>query len=161
MSKAYGLAGLRIGWLATRDREVLARAAAVKDYLSICASAPSEILAIIALRSRPALLARASSIVSPNLALADDFLAANGDLVDWVRPQAGTVGFPRLDPRIPVGLFAEDLARREGVLILPGTVYGHDGNHFRLGLGHRDLARGLDALARALDRERSRLSHAT
>ena len=51
MSKAYAMAGLRIGWLATHDRDLLARLAAFKDYTTICSSAPSEILSIIALRA--------------------------------------------------------------------------------------------------------------
>ena len=61
MSKAYAMAGLRIGWLASRDRELLGRVAAFKDYTTICSSAPSEVLAIMAPargRSRPGPLAR-------------------------------------------------------------------------------------------------------
>ena len=56
MSKSFALAGLRIGWLATRDRDLLERCASFKDYTTICASAPSEILAIIGLRARETVL---------------------------------------------------------------------------------------------------------
>ena len=64
MSKSFALAGLRIGWLATRDRDLLARCAALKDYTTICASAPAEILALIGLRARESVLERTASVGS-------------------------------------------------------------------------------------------------
>ena len=75
MSKSFALAGLRIGWLASHDRALLDAAARFKDYTTICASAPAEILALIALRARERVLARSQSIVEANLALLDGFFA--------------------------------------------------------------------------------------
>jgi len=75
MSKSFAMAGLRIGWLATRDRELLARCAAFKDYTTICSAAPSEILALIGLRAREQVLGRSLRIVSDNLDLLDEFAA--------------------------------------------------------------------------------------
>src|SRR6266480_825474 len=96
MSKSFAMAGLRIGWLATRDRELLARCAAFKDYTTICSSAPSEILALIGLRARKVVLARSRRIVEANLALVDRLLADHSDRLAWVRPRGGSIGFPRL-----------------------------------------------------------------
>ena len=73
LSKTLGLAGLRIGWLASRDRALLARAAQLKHSASGCASAPSEILALIALRARDRLLARSRGRLHENLALLEAF----------------------------------------------------------------------------------------
>src|SRR5262249_8448595 len=73
LSKSYALAGLRVGWLAIRDAAVRARIASYKDYLSICSSAPSEVLAIAALRAKDRILERSRAIVAQNLALLDDF----------------------------------------------------------------------------------------
>ena len=56
MSKAYGLAGLRIGWIATRNHQLFQELAAFKDYTTICNSAPSEFLATVALRTASRLL---------------------------------------------------------------------------------------------------------
>ena len=67
MSKTYSLPGLRVGWLATHDRELYARLAAYKDYTTICAGAPSEILALIGLRERERIIARNLRIISGNL----------------------------------------------------------------------------------------------
>jgi aspartate/methionine/tyrosine aminotransferase len=144
MSKAFGLAGLRIGWLASRDRELLARCARLKDYTTICNSAPSEVLALIAMRSRGALLDRARSIVATNLELVDGAIAAS-DRLEWVRPRAGSVGFPRFtDPTMDVDRFAEELVKETGVLILPGSQFQHPGTHFRVGLGRRAVPEALE-----------------
>src|SRR5205085_4375035 len=77
MSKAFGLAGLRIGWIATRDADLRRRLAEFKHYTTICNSGPSEILALMGLRARAALLARTREIIQGNLARLDRFFA------DW------------------------------------------------------------------------------
>jgi aspartate/methionine/tyrosine aminotransferase len=146
MSKAYAMAGLRIGWIATHDRDLLARLAAFKDYTTICSSGPSEILAIIALRARERVLERSRGIIAANLELVDGFFEDYLDRFTWIRPSAGSVGFPRLTvPGVAIDDWAAELVKAEGVLILPGSVFGYAGNHFRLGLGRTDLP---DALAR-------------
>jgi aspartate/methionine/tyrosine aminotransferase len=145
MSKAFGLAGLRVGWIATRDRQLRARLAALKDYTTICNSAPSEVLALIALRARPRVLQRALGIIRPNLAVLDAFFARHGDRLQWVRPCAGSVCFPKLLDG-DADRFAAELVEEEGVLLLPGSQFGYSGNHFRLGYGRRDMAAGLERL---------------
>lgn len=145
MSKAYALAGLRIGWIATRDANVRARIAALKDYTTICSSAPSEILALIALRAQESVLARTHQILRENLSCLDDFFARNQDRFDWVRPRAGGVCFPRVLSG-NVDELAAALVEREGVLILPASQFGYPGNHFRLGYGRRDMRDGLTRL---------------
>jgi aspartate/methionine/tyrosine aminotransferase len=80
-----------------------------------------------------------------NLALVDELLASHPERLAWVRPRAGAIGFPRLLDDEPVERFCDRLREREGVLLLPGTVYGHAGNHVRLGFGRADCG---DALAR-------------
>jgi aspartate/methionine/tyrosine aminotransferase len=88
MSKSYGLPGLRIGWLAARDRDLLLQCERYKHFLSICNSAPSEVLAEIALAAREPILARNRGIVRQNLALLGDFFAAYPGLFDWRDPTA-------------------------------------------------------------------------
>jgi aspartate/methionine/tyrosine aminotransferase len=147
MSKAFGLAGLRIGWIASSDAALRARLASFKDYTSLCNSAPSEILALIALRARRTVLARSMEIIRGNLQLLGAFFASNAERFRWVRPRAGSVGFPEL----LVGdadQFADELVRREGVLILPASRFGYPRNHFRIGFGRRDLGAGLERLER-------------
>ena len=149
MSKTFALPGLRIGWLATRDRALLDRLAAFKDYTTICCSAPSELLAIAALEGVDAVLERTRSIVEPNLERLDAFFAEHAGVLEWVRPRGAPIGFPRVLDR-PAEELAGELLRRENTLILPGRVYGHPGEHFRLGFGRRDLPAALERLERAL-----------
>jgi aspartate/methionine/tyrosine aminotransferase len=153
MSKAYAMAGLRIGWVATQDRDLLARLAAFKDYTTICSSAPSEVLAIIALRARDRVLERSRGIIAANLELVDAFFEDYLDRFTWIRPSAGSVGFPRLTvPGVVIDDWANELARSESVLILPGSVFGYAGNHFRLGFGRTDLPEALARLEKFASR---------
>jgi aspartate/methionine/tyrosine aminotransferase len=147
MSKSFAMAGLRIGWLATHDRDLLDRCASFKDYTTICASAPSEILALIGLRARETVLARSRGIVAANMERLDTFFAEWADRFAWVRPKAGSVGFPRLTvPGIEIDTWAAGLVESEGVLLLPGSQFGFGGNHFRLGFGRTDLPEALERL---------------
>jgi aspartate/methionine/tyrosine aminotransferase len=148
LSKTFALPGLRIGWLACRDRELLGRIAAIKDYTTICSSAPSEILALIALRRRGEVVARSRAIVDANLPLLDGFFARWEDVFEWVRPRGAAIGFPRLVADVAIDDFARALVDEESVLLLPGSVYGHPGNHFRIGFGRRNMPEALARLER-------------
>ena len=149
MSKSFGLAGLRVGWLALRDGSLRVKLASLKDYTTICNAAPSELLSLIALRARDRVLARSCGIVQGNLSVLDRFVAEHSDRLSWVRPRAGSVGFPKL-VGAEVDDFAATLVQREGVLILPSSQFGYPGNHFRLGYGRADMPEALDGLARHL-----------
>ena len=152
MSKSFALAGLRVGWIATHDDALRQRMCRLKDYTTICGSAPSEILATIALRSRERVLARSREIIAGNLPLLDRFFESFGDELEWTRPRAGSVAFPRLrtNDAGAIDRFCAELVEREGVLLLPGSQFQHDGNHFRIGYGRADMARALERLERFL-----------
>jgi aspartate/methionine/tyrosine aminotransferase len=146
LSKAFALPGLRIGWLATHDRAFLARAAAFKDYTTICNSAPAELLGVMALRSRERILPRNRVLIRENLGRAARFFAAHADRFRWLPPQAGSVAFPQLTADRPVADFCRDVLEERSLLILPGDVFDYAGNHFRLGLGRRNFGEALGVL---------------
>jgi aspartate/methionine/tyrosine aminotransferase len=150
MSKAYGLAGLRIGWVASHNAAVLARMAALKDYTTICSSAPSEYLAELALRQRVRIASRNLQIIHDNLSLLEPFFASRADRFEWVRPKAGPIAFPRLHGE-DIEQFCHKLVTSSGVLLLPGTMYDHPGNHFRLGFARKNMPQALDKLEQFLD----------
>ncbi len=137
-SKTYGLAGLRIGWIATKNRRIYKNMAALKDYTTICNSAPGEFLAEVAMRNRWKLAERNLRIIKDNLVIIDDLFARHSHLFSWVRPRAGSMAFPRL-LQGNVEEFCDTLVKQAGVLLLPGSVYDDSGNHFRLGLGRKNL----------------------
>jgi aspartate/methionine/tyrosine aminotransferase len=149
-SKTYGLAGLRIGWIATKNRGIYEKMASLKDYTTICNSAPSEFLAEVAMRNRKELSARNLGIIKHNLAVMDDFFARHADLFSWVRPQAGSMGFPKF-LRGDIDEFCDKVVREAGVLLLPGTLYNDTGDHFRVGLGRKNLPQAIERLEKYLD----------
>ena len=144
-SKTYGLAGLRIGWIATKNRKIYERMASLKDYTTICNSAASEFLAEIAMRNRWRIVERNLGIIRKNLAVMEDFFFQHGEHFSWVRPHAGSMAFPRyLGGNVED--FCDQLVKKAGVLLLPGTVYDDARNHFRLGLGRKNLPRAVERL---------------
>ncbi|MDP3178056.1 MAG: aminotransferase class I/II-fold pyridoxal phosphate-dependent enzyme, partial [Spirochaetaceae bacterium] len=161
LSKSAGLAGLRIGWLATHRADILDAVAVVKDYNSICASGPSEVLAGIAVRNLSALVSRNRAIVESNLVLLRDFFARRSAFASWIEPEGGSIAFPRLTSRgadTPGGEDTPDaraialrLLADTGVLLLPGELYGYDRAHFRIGFGRADMPAALAALDDWLD----------
>ena len=147
MSKTYGLAGLRIGWIATHNRQAYDQMAALKDYTTICNSAPGEFLAELGLRQRNHLVERNLGIIKSNLEVLEQFMQRHAGLFTWVPPRAGSMAFPRYLGESIDG-FCDKLVREAGVLLLPGTVYDEHNNHFRVGLGRKNMP---EALARLED----------
>ncbi len=150
VSKAYGLPGLRTGWLCCRDGELLSRIRELKLYTTICSSAPSELLAALALRHASVIVERNRRLVLDNLPLVDDFIATRSDLFEWIRPTAGPIGFPRIVGAFDVQGWCERIASEASVLLLPGAVYEQP-RHVRVGFGRANLADALDRIDDYLD----------
>ncbi|PRW58077.1 classes I and II [Chlorella sorokiniana] len=142
-SKATGGPGLRIGWVATRDATLLGRILELKDYTTICNSAPSEILALIMLRNWDALVQQRLATIRRNLDTLDAFFARWAHVFAWRRPAAGTVAFPRLTTGEPIESWCGQLVEETGVLLMPATVYGQPEcaaeGRFRLGFGRSNM----------------------
>jgi aspartate/methionine/tyrosine aminotransferase len=152
MSKTYGLAGLRIGWVATHDPAVLAAMAAYKDFTSICNAAPSETLALAALSRAEALAARQRATIAGNVALLAELAARRPGLFEGAVPQAGPISFPRFRPGLDAEEACHRLAERAGVLLLPGALFGPPwSDRVRVGFGRRSFPAALRALEAALD----------
>jgi hypothetical protein len=150
MSKAYGLPGLRIGWIASRDHELLARMERMKHYLSICNSAPSEVLARIALKARDCILRKNRDLCVNNLAHLGRFFADYPDLYDWSEPDGGCVGVALYKGRDGVEEHCRRLLEECGVLLLPSPLFQSGllpvpPNRFRVGFGRKDIEIGLKA----------------
>lgn len=142
MSKAYGLAGLRIGWAATGNHKIREKMAKLKDYTTICNSAPSEFLATVALKHHDFLVRRNLDIIKRNLIILDDFFARHSGLFSWVRPKAGPIAFPSIKGG-GADKFCSDLLAGRGVLLLPSSCYGFGDRNFRIGFGRKNLPEAL------------------
>lgn len=148
-SKTYGLAGLRIGWIATKNKKIYNKIASLKDYTTICNSAPSEFLAEVAMRNRQHLVNRNLDIIKHNLTVIDDLFRRYSSVFRWVRPRAGSMAFPHyLGGNVEE--FCDQLVQKAGVLLLPGSVYDDSEDHFRLGLGRKNLPKAVERLEQFL-----------
>ncbi|WP_432093584.1 aminotransferase class I/II-fold pyridoxal phosphate-dependent enzyme [Streptomyces sp. bgisy100] len=151
-SKSLGLPGLRVGWIACRDRELRSRLERAKHYTTICNSAPSELLARIALRARDRILDRNRALIADNLPAFDAFFAEFDDLFQWRAPDGGCVAFPRYLGADGVEAFCTELVEQAGVLLLPASIYRSEltatpTDRFRIGIGRRDPQPALDTFA--------------
>lgn len=151
VSKTLGLAGLRVGWLVVRDAELRNRLAAFKDYLTICGSAPSELLAVIGLRARERILSRHRERLARHRGLLAAFVTARPGVLELVPPRAGPVCFPRLTSGEGATALAERAAAA-GLLLVPSTVFDWGDAHLRFGLGRESFGEALEQLGALLDR---------
>ncbi len=162
ISKAYGLPGLRIGWIASQDTALLQKVERYKHYLSICNSAPSEQLALIALKARHRILARNHALLHGNVTLLEELFAEFPHVVDWQRPQGGCVAFPRCTAPEGGEEFCRKLIEESGVLLLPSSIYASEltdvpQDHFRIGFGRDSKFRnGLVAMRRHFEKHYAR-----
>jgi aspartate/methionine/tyrosine aminotransferase len=162
MSKAYGLPGLRIGWVASQDKDVLLKLEQYKHYLSICNSAPSERLAEIALSVRDKLLQRNRTLMAENIQKLDDFFADYSNLFEWQRPDGGCIAFPRYTGRGGVEDFCTNLVEDSGVLLLPASIYKSElmqapDDRFRIGFGRANMEEGLAVFRDYLEKNQDSL----
>ena len=145
MSKSFGLAGLRIGWMVTKDKTLFNRMASFKDFTTICSSGPSEFFTILALRHKDFILERNLEIIRSNLQLLESFFDRYPDRFRWIKPKAGPLAFPEVLFTDDAESFCLDLVKKKGVLLAPGNIFNYDNNHVRIGFGRKNMP---EALAR-------------
>ena len=145
VSKTYGLPGLRLGWLASRDPQILKACTDLKYYTTICSSGPSEFLTDLAFRHRHILIDRNRQLVLRNLHLLSAFLARHSNLFSWTPPDASPIGFVEFKPQQDVFQFCESVVQQSGVLLLPGSVYDQP-RHIRFGYGRANMPESLAQL---------------
>ena len=154
-SKALGLPGLRIGWIACRDAELRSKLERAKHYTTICNAAPSEILARIAIKARESILQRNRGIIAANLPQFDAFFVQFESLFHWQAPDGGCVAYPRYLGPDGVEAFCTDLVEQAGVLLLPASIYRSEltatpTDRLRIGVGRSDPEPALHAFTQWL-----------
>jgi DNA-binding transcriptional MocR family regulator len=152
LSKCHGAAGLRIGWIVSTDAELLDHLTTAKFNTVVSASPVTEALAVRVFEQEDEILAVRRSWLAENLAITEDWVRANSDVVEWVRPDAGALCVIRLRDHLELDRFrtaAADL----GVRLADGDWFGDEPRVFRLGFGFLpagDLKAALDALRQAV-----------
>lgn len=138
-----GLAGSRVGWLASQNRSVIGKCLAYKDYTTLCPSSSSEILALIALRNNRTLVARSHKIILENLDLARGFFESKPEWFQWIEPNGGSTAFPKLMSPFKVGELSDRAMQDAQIMLVPDRPFGINQNRFRLGFGKRDFGQAL------------------
>ncbi|MFJ8153434.1 aminotransferase class I/II-fold pyridoxal phosphate-dependent enzyme [Streptomyces sp. NPDC094468] len=149
LSKVYGLAGLRVGWVASSDRALLERIRDIRYWTTLTNGVINEILARMALRQRHGLLARARAILHNNEGLLRQFIERHSDIIEWSPPTGGTTAYPRLH-RGDSSTISQRLAVDYGIFTVPSSVVPSAGQHLRIGLGRTDVPRALEIMDEAL-----------
>ncbi|MEN8115335.1 MAG: aminotransferase class I/II-fold pyridoxal phosphate-dependent enzyme [Bacteroidota bacterium] len=150
MSKSFSLPGLRIGWLSSKNKNLMQKVGEFKDYTSICNNAPGEILSVIALQNKENILSRNLNIIKSNLKILDLFFKKHSNKFEWQKPVAGPIAFPLLQNSLSITEFCKQLVEMESTMLLPASVYRFHGNHFRIGFARAGLENGLKRLERFL-----------
>lgn len=143
LSKSYGLPGLRIGWLASRKGKLLEAAAGLKDYTTICNSAPSEQLGLVAVQNADRIIQRNLDIVKTNLEQLRRLAERHPGVIELNRGGGGSVVFPRLAGGKSARDFSQRLIDRRNLLVLSGDIFDMPEDFFRLGLGRADFPEAL------------------
>lgn len=159
MSKSFGLAGLRIGWIACKEKKVLRKIAQFKEYTSICNSAPSEFIATLALRQKEKLLGRNHELLKNNLSLMNEFFKKWKTQFQWFSPKAGCIAFPKINFEKDCEEFCLKLKEKKGVLLLPGKYFNYKNldysQHFRIGFGRANMKEALQKLDEFMEENHS------
>ena len=150
MSKSFGLAGLRLGWIATKSKGSYKKMEVRKDFTSICPPAPSEYLSLIALRNKKKLLERNRAIVKENLHGLRSLFDQHKTTFAWTPPKAGCVAFPKLLERSSE-VFCRELLEKQSLLLAPSHLFNYGDRHFRIGFGRKNFKEGLAKLESFLD----------
>lgn len=147
MAKSFGLAGLRIGWLASPDTELLKKIVSFKDYLSICSSAPSEILSLIALNHSETLIEKNLKKIKENIKHFETFLEIDKEKAEkdrlfsqFIKPKAGSVAFVKINPLRGNSLdFSNALVQSKGIMTVPSEMFDYPSGYLRIGFGRENF----------------------
>jgi aspartate/methionine/tyrosine aminotransferase len=153
LSKSFGLPGLRVGWLVAQDRQGLEPISKLKDYTTICGSAPSELLAIIALQNKETILKQQITRVRKNLSVLDAFFERHQDKFGWNRPKGGSICFPRMLGVEDTYAFSEQVVVETGIMLAPSRAFQYGDHHVRIGFGRQNLPQVVERFGAYLDQQ--------
>ena len=138
-SKTFGMAGLRTGWLVSQDTRFINEVVSFKDYLSICNSATSEVLSIIALNNIDCFLNPNIQKIDKNIRLFQEFSNRNTLVDSFIPPKAGSVAFVKLQIEKSALQFSNELIEKTGIMTVPSEMFDYPGKYIRVGFGRENL----------------------
>ncbi len=158
MSKIFAMPGLRLGWVCTKNADVMTMMQRYKDYVTICAPGPCEVLSIIGLRNREELLERTMEIVRQNIKIFKEVVSEYPEVLQWQEPRSCTISFFRLKGwGLKLGSggatgFCDVMVKESGVMMVPSSVYNYQPDEYvRVGFGRKNFVRVMEEFRRFLD----------
>lgn len=151
VSKAYGLGGLRIGWLATQCQEVIDRAREYRFYTTEMTNTPCQWLAARALEQGATIIPRNRDLITDNLARLRAFADQHSDKIMVQEPKAGTMALVEQRTSLTSKQFCNQLLDAQRVFLVPGEAMGISNRLLRFGLGRADFQDGLDRVGQFLN----------
>jgi aspartate/methionine/tyrosine aminotransferase len=143
MAKSFGLAGLRMGWLASHRNDLLEKIASFKDYLSICNNPAGEVLSSIALNHKEKFINPNIEKIVRNKILFWEFAMRHPELVELVLPKAGSTSFVKLKIEKSTLDYCEDLVQQTGIMMVPSEMFEYGDEHVRVGFGRENFNEAL------------------
>jgi aspartate/methionine/tyrosine aminotransferase len=153
LSKAYGLPGIRIGWLVTRNKELYNRFLAAKEQILICNSVVDEEIAYQFLKRKDYFFPAIKERIHKNFSALKNWISSEKRM-EWVEPKGGVVCFPRIIPAIDTAKFYDLLLNEYKTAVGPGHWFEMPDNYMRIGYGYADpviFEQGLKNISLALD----------
>jgi len=157
MSKPWGAGGTGIGWVVSQDKTVIDKLLRAQHIYAVCFSRAGEAQAMMALRTKDAIVGRNMDIIRENLALLDRYFADNSDLFEWVRPKAGGTGFVKFKGPLSGDELAAQL-KAAGILVFGPSIFdcGEElKQYIRVGFSRRTMPAALKAFAVFVDQHRA------
>jgi aspartate/methionine/tyrosine aminotransferase len=150
-AKSFGLAGLRIGWVVSHNQSLLEKMKSFRDYLSICNSAPSEILASIALNNSEEFIEVNLEKIRRNKIIFAEFVNRHASFIeDYIEPAAGSTALVKLNLSETTLDYTERLVKETGIMTVPAEMFDYGHSHIRIGFGRANMAEALHAWERVL-----------
>jgi aspartate/methionine/tyrosine aminotransferase len=158
MSKAYGLPGIRVGWILTKNKKLMETFLAAKEQIVITNSVVDEEIAYQYLKQKDRYFAPVKETLSGNFSILKNFMNAQ-QVLEWVEPQGGCVCFPRIKPGIETDLkkFYDLLLNKYKTYVGRGGWFEEDDRYMRIGYGWEKpdkLSKGLHNILRAIEEAR-------
>ncbi|HOZ30672.1 MAG TPA: aminotransferase class I/II-fold pyridoxal phosphate-dependent enzyme [Bacteroidales bacterium] len=144
MAKSFGLAGMRIGWLASHRKDILQKIVSFKDYLSICNNAAGEVLTYIALNHQEKFIEPNIQKIIYNKKLFLEFAKRHNQIIEFVEPIAGSTALVKLNINCSSLEYCENLVSQTGIMMLPGEMFDFGNSYFRIGFGRKNFAEALE-----------------
>lgn len=151
-AKTFGLGGLRLGWLTSKNKTLLKKVESFKDYLSICNSATSEILGTIALNNMEHFVKPNLEKIKRNMQNFEQFHQRNAHFFDYYKPNSGSMAFIKLNINETAMNFANRLVQDTGIMLLPSETFEYGTAHARIGFGRQNMPEVLDVLEAYINR---------